>query len=390
MALISKKTVTILGATGSVGSSTIDLIRRNSDDYEIVALTANKNAHELAKLAREFEVKFVAVSDDEHYSTLKELLVGTDCVVASGPQSIIEAAAMDSDWLMSSIMGAAGLEPTLTAIRRGAEVAFANKETLVCAGELMLEELKNSKAKLLPVDSEHNAIYQVFESDHVSSIVKLHLTGSGGPFRTLSKKEMTSVTPEQAIKHPNWSMGAKISVDSATMMNKGLELIEACYLFDMPETKIDILVHPQSIIHSMVEYSDGSVLAQLGSPDMRTPIAYCLSWPERMTAPVEKLDFVKLARLDFEAPDAEKFPALKLARMAVKEGMGRPSILNAANEIAVDAFLHGKIGFLDIAHLVEDTLNKIPSRQLSDIASVIDLDIETRSISKDLLLKFKL
>lgn len=383
-----KKSVTILGATGSVGTSTMDLIRRNRDLYSVVALTANRNVVDIVTLAKEFSPQFVALADESKYAELKEALSDTSIEVAVGRDAIIHAATLEADWVMSSIMGAAGLEPTLCAIRRGAQVAFANKETLVCAGDLMMKELHLSDAKLLPVDSEHNAIYQVFEDHQRQAIEKIHLTGSGGPFRTWSQEQMAEATPEQAVAHPNWSMGAKISVDSATMMNKGLELIEACYLFEMPEGQIDILVHPQSVIHSMVEYSDGSVLAQLGSPDMRTPIAYCLSWPDRMNAPVEKLDFIKLSRLDFEAPDYTKFPSLRLARDAVKEGKGAPTILSAANEIAVDAFLNEKIGFMDIASLVEEVLEITERHELCNISEVIELDDQSRKKAQERLLKF--
>ncbi|WP_420547245.1 1-deoxy-D-xylulose-5-phosphate reductoisomerase [Curvivirga sp.] len=383
-----KKSVTILGATGSVGTSTMDLVRRNRDLYKVVALTANSNVEELIKLATEFSPQFVALGDDSKFSLLKEALANTNIEIAAGRDAVIHAANLQSDWVMSSIMGAAGLEPTLCAIRRGAQVAFANKETLVCAGDLMMKEVHRSDAKLLPVDSEHNAIYQVFENHQKQAIDKIHLTGSGGPFRTWSTDDMTNATPKQAINHPNWSMGAKISVDSATMMNKGLELIEACYLFDMPEDKIDILVHPQSVIHSMVEYRDGSVLAQLGSPDMRTPIAYCLSWPNRMNAPVEQLDFIKLSRLDFEAPDYDKFPSLRLARNAASEGRGAPTILSAANEVAVDAFLKNKIGFLDIATLVEEVLTQSSRYVLNNIEEVIELDQNSRRLAQEHLLKF--
>ncbi|MTI08774.1 1-deoxy-D-xylulose-5-phosphate reductoisomerase, partial [Curvivirga aplysinae] len=368
-----KKSVSVLGATGSVGTSTMDLVRRNRNLYKVIALTANSNVEDLIKLAIEFSPEFVALGDESKFGLLKEALADTDVEVAAGRESIIQAAKLQSDWVMSSIMGSAGLEPTLCAIRRGAQVAFANKETLVCAGDLMMKEVHRADAKLLPVDSEHNAIYQVFETHQKQAIEKIHLTGSGGPFRTWPADDMKNASPKQAVNHPNWSMGAKISVDSATMMNKGLELIEACYLFEMPESKIDILVHPQSVIHSMVEYNDGSVLAQLGSPDMRTPIAYCLSWPNRMNAPVEQLDFVKLSRLDFEAPDYKKFPSLLLAREAVREGKGAPTILSAANEIAVDAFLKEQIGFLDIAKLVEDVLVRSSRYDLNSIEEVIDL-----------------
>ena len=302
--------VTILGSTGSVGRNTIDLIERNRDAFAVDALTASSNVKLLAEQARRLGARRAVVADGAHYGALKEALAGSGVEAAAGPAAIVEAACMESDWVMAAIVGAAGLAPTLAALRRGATVALANKECLVCAGDLLMGEVRRCKATLLPVDSEHSAIFQVFDFDQPERIEKITLTASGGPFREMGRNAMSRVTPEEAVAHPNWSMGAKISVDSATMMNKGLELIEAHHLFAMSEGKIEILVHPQSVVHSMVSYSDGSVLAQLGSPDMRTPIAYALGWPRRMEAPSPRLDFVKLARLTFEAPDPERFPAL--------------------------------------------------------------------------------
>ncbi|WP_259779753.1 1-deoxy-D-xylulose-5-phosphate reductoisomerase [Aestuariispira ectoiniformans] len=369
-----KKRVTILGATGSVGQSTVDLIRRNRDQFEIGALTANSNVEALASLAREFSPQVVAIADSSRYGALCDALAGTGISVLCGQEGIVEASALPVDWTMAAIVGAAGLQPTMTAVQQGKTVAFANKECLVCAGDLMMADIRKYGTTFLPVDSEHNAIFQVFENTQREKIERLVLTGSGGPFRTVNREVMASATRAQALAHPNWSMGAKISIDSATMMNKGLEFIEACYLFDMPAEKIDILVHPQSVIHSMVEYADGSILAQLGSPDMRTPIAYCLGWPDRMDAPVEKLDFVKLSRMDFEAPDYKKFPALRLAREAHAAGMSATVTLNAANEIAVAAFLDDRIRFLDITNIVEDCLNHQEMLPISSVDDVIALD----------------
>lgn len=377
--------VTILGSTGSIGCSTIDLIERDPDSYVVEALTANRNVEALADQARKFDARFVAVADPDCYTALKTAMSGTSAEVAAGPEAIVEAAAREADWVMAGIVGAAGLEPTLQAVRAGAVVAFANKECLVCAGDLMLDEIARSGATLLPVDSEHNAIFQVFEFDKRESIEKIILTASGGPFRETSLEEMRAVTPAQAVAHPNWDMGAKISVDSATMMNKGLELIEAYYLFGIPEDRIDILVHPQSIIHSMVSYIDGSVLAQLGSPDMRTPISYTLAWPQRMTAPSARLDLGEIATLTFEAPDSERFPALRLAREALKTGGSAPTILNASNEVAVAGFLQGKLGFLDIPRVVAETLEKMPVGVIGSVDDVLSIDGTAREVAAEIM-----
>src|SRR5271170_6841985 len=307
----SQRRVTILGSTGSVGCQTIDLISRVPEKYEVVALTAHKNVAKLAEQARLLQPELAVIADESRYAALKAALAGTNIAVAAGAQAVVDAAQTDSDWVMSAIVGAAGLPGTLAAARRGAVIAFANKETLVCAGPLMMKLVAECGARLLPVDSEHNAIWQVFDFERREAISRLILTASGGPFRSAARADMEKVTPEQAVKHPVWSMGAKISVDSATLMNKALEIIEAHFLFHMPGEKIDVLVHPQSVVHSMVEYEDGSVLAQMGTPDMRTPIGYCLAWPERMETPAAKLDFAKLGQLTFKAPDAVKFPALR-------------------------------------------------------------------------------
>lgn len=373
-----QRRVTILGSTGSVGRNTIDIIARQPEAYVVEALTAHGNAALLIEQARLLKPRFVAIGNEDHYQAVKDGLAGTGIEVAAGRAAVIEAAARPSDWVMSAIVGAAGLEPTLAAVRRGILVGLANKETLVCAGALVMKEVARHKAVMLPVDSEHSAIFQVLERDHMEAVEKIILTASGGPFRQRSLAEMSEMTPEQAVAHPNWSMGAKISVDSASMMNKGLELIEAYHLFGLPESQIEILVHPQSVIHSMVAYRDGSVLAQLGSPDMRTPIAYALGWPKRIEAPADRLDFSKIKQLTFEAPDAGRFPALRIARQALKAGGGTPAVLNAANEIAVAAFLDRQIRFTDIAAICEQVLDELPGGQIDRLEQVLALDAEAR------------
>jgi 1-deoxy-D-xylulose-5-phosphate reductoisomerase len=383
----TRRRVTILGSTGSVGQQTIDLISRAPEKYDVVALTANKNIEKLVEQAKALKPELVVIADESQYATLKSALAGTNIAVAAGADAVVEAATMDSDWVMSAIVGAAGLPGTLAAARRGTTVAFANKETLVCAGPLMMKLVAECGATLLPVDSEHNAIYQVFDFEHRDAISRLILTASGGPFRNMSRDDMRAMTPEQALKHPVWSMGAKISIDSATLMNKALEVIEAHFLFAMPPEKIDVIVHPQSIIHSMVEYEDGSVLAQMGSPDMRTPIGYCLGWPERMETPAAKLDFAKLGQLTFEAPDPVRFPALRFAREAMAKGGTAPAVLNAANEVAVQAFLDKRIGFLDIERINEETLNGLPTMALTDLDVLSVVDREARRTATQLVEK---
>ncbi|MGH7046961.1 MAG: 1-deoxy-D-xylulose-5-phosphate reductoisomerase [Stellaceae bacterium] len=370
--------VTILGSTGSVGQNTVDLLLRNRQSFAVEALTANRNPIRLAEQARALGARYAAIGDPAHYPALRQALAGTGIATACGAQSLIEAAEHPADWVMAGIVGAAGLAPTLAAIRRGAIVALANKEALVCAGTLFMQEVARSGATLLPVDSEHSAIWQCFDFDRVDGIEKITLTCSGGPFRERSVEEMRRATPQQAVAHPNWSMGAKISVDSATLMNKGLEVIEAHHLFGMPIERIDIVVHPQSIIHSMVNYRDGSVLAHLGTPDMRTPIAYALAWPERIATPTSRLDLAAIGRLTFEPPDAKRFPALRVAREALQQGGGSPIVLNAANEIAVNAFLEGRIGFLDIVGIVEDTLAAIPTGTVRSLDDVYRFDLASR------------
>jgi 1-deoxy-D-xylulose-5-phosphate reductoisomerase len=381
-AATSPRRVTILGSTGSVGCQTIDLISRHPEKYQVVALTANKNAAKLIEQARTLAPESVVIADDSQYQTVKDALADTNIAVASGAKAVTEAAAADADWVMSAIVGAAGLPGTLAAARRGKTVAFANKETLVCAGPLMMQLVDDAGARLLPVDSEHNAIWQVFDFDNRESMSRLILTASGGPFRTMTRADMAAMTPEQAVKHPVWSMGAKISIDSATLMNKALEVIEAHFLFQMPPEKIDVLVHPQSVIHSMVEYQDGSVLAQMGSPDMRIPIGYCLAWPDRMATPAAKLDLAKLGRLTFESPDPVKFPALRFAQEAMKKGGTAPAILNAANEIAVQAFLDKRIGFLDIERVNEAALSGVASAPLTGLDMLADIDRQARAFAE--------
>lgn len=372
------KRVTVLGSTGSVGSNTIDLIQRNRSGFEVEALTANRNVSTLVHQAKELNARLAVVADPDCYLELKSALSGTGIEAAAGPEAVVEAANRPSDWVMAAIVGSAGLKPTLAAVRRGVTVGLANKECLVSAGDIFVNEVRDHGADLLPVDSEHSAIYQVLDFSQPDKIRRIILTASGGPFREFSQQQMQNVTPEQAVAHPNWDMGAKISVDSATMMNKGLELIEAYYLFPVEEPNIEILVHPQSVIHSMVDYVDGSVLAQLGTPDMRTPIAYALAWPERMPAPAPKLSLEDIRTLTFEAPDPLRFPALRLAREALKLGKGAPTVLNAANEIAVERFLNKDIGFLDIARIVESTLEAMDDRVISSLDDVADIDEEAR------------
>ena len=351
------KRISVLGSTGSIGNNTLDIVRRAAPEtYDVVALTANKSVDIIAEQALEFRPEFVALADSAYADALNAKLAGSGIETGFGSDAVIEAARRSADFTMAAIIGSAGLEPTLAAVRQGNHVGLANKECLVCAGETFMAAVRASGTTLLPVDSEHNAIFQVLEDDK-AGVRRLILTASGGPFRTSSMEALQSVAREDALNHPVWSMGAKISIDSATLMNKGLELIEASWLFDRPSAEIDVIVHPQSIIHSMVEYIDGSVLAQMGSPDMRTPIAYSMGWPKRIPAPVERLDFAKITGLTFFEPDTIKFPALRLAREALEAGGQAPCVLNAANEQAVAAFLDEKIPFLGIAQLVAQALN---------------------------------
>ena len=372
------RSVTILGSTGSIGSNTIDLLQRHRDSFTVEALTAHSNIELLAEQARQTGAKLAVTADSSRYQDLKGALSGTNISVAAGPEAVEEAADAPADFVRAGIGGAAGRGPTLAAVRRGAIVGRANKECLVCAGALMLNEVARAGATLLPVDSEHNAIFQVFDFERDASVSRIILTASGGPFRSAELEHMVQATPAQAVAHPNWDMGAKISVDSATMMNKGLEMIEAFHLFPVTAEQIDVLVHPQSVIHSMVEYIDGSVLAQLGTPDMRTPIAYSLAWPERISAPSAKLDLAELATLTFEKPDLERFPCLRLAQEALNEGAAAAIVLNAANEVAVRSFLDENIGFMDIPRVVESCLERHDEDAVTSIDAVKEIDARTR------------
>ena len=372
------RSIAILGATGSVGSSTLDIVERHPDRFRVEALTAASNVEALAAIARRTGAKLAVIADQGRLGHLEELLAGSACRAAAGGAALNEAAA-SAELVMAAIVGVAGLGPVMAAVEAGRTVALANKEALVTAGALMTDAARRSGATILPVDSEHNAILQCLGGDGCNGVQRLVLTASGGPFRTWSADRMAVATPEQAVAHPNWSMGAKISVDSATMMNKGLELIEAHHLFGLPGERIDIVVHPQSIIHSMVEYVDGSVLAQLGSPDMRIPIAHALAWPDRVASGAERLDFTALPELTFEKPDPERFPALRLARQALDSGGAAPTVLNAANEVAVAAFLADRIAFGDIARLVEQALDSDSSPAPTSIADVVALDRSVRA-----------
>lgn len=384
---LRRRSVSVLGSTGSIGVSTLDLIAREPERFDLVAITAHKNVKSLIEQARRLNPQFAVIGDMLLYDELKAGLEGTGIEVGAGRDAVIEAALRPADWIMAGIVGTAGLAPTLAAVRRGASVALANKECLVSAGPLFLAEVARSGATLLPVDSEHNAIFQVLEADRLHAVDKIILTASGGPFRLSSLEDMAKATPAQAVAHPKWDMGAKISVDSATLMNKGLELIEAHYLFPVGESRLDIVIHPESIIHSMVAYMDGSVLAQLGAPDMRTPISYALGWPERMATPCARLNLAEIGSLTFSEPDPVRFPALRLAREALKAGGAMPTILNAANEIAVAAFLGGHIGFLDIAVMVEKVLSLglAPSGDPADLDAIYEIDRIARLKAEELV-----
>ena len=379
------KSVTILGVTGSVGQSTLDLIRRDRDAFEVIALTARSDVKGLAAAAREADAKLAVIGDEAQLPALRDALSGTAIETAGGENAIVDAARTGADWTMAAIVGCAGLMPVMAALEGGKTLAFANKEALVSAGSLMMEAARASGATLLPVDSEHNAVFQCLDRSAPRGVARIILTASGGPFRCTPLAEMAKATPEQAVAHPNWSMGAKISVDSATMMNKGLELIEAHHLFAMPSDRLDVVIHPQSVIHSMVEYNDGSVLAQLGSPDMRIPIAHTLAWPERMQTPCERLDLTQIARLDFEVPDLERFPALRLARDAMVAGGAMPAVLNAANEVAVSAFLGRKIAFGEIANIVARVLDRYQPQAPTTLAGVLAIDTEARGQASALM-----
>jgi len=381
------RSVTILGSTGSIGRSTVDLLLKNPDRFTIEALVAQKDVTTLAIQAKALQAKIAVVEDESCYSALKEALADTGIEVSAGKAAVIEAAQAPAEWVMSAIVGTAGLRPTYAAIERGAIIALANKESMISAGPVVLKALKKYKATLLPVDSEHNAIFQVFHELHRSEVDKLILTASGGPFRTFTPEQMTSITLEQALKHPNWSMGPKVTIDCANLMNKGLEMIEASYIFGFPEHQIDILIHPQSIVHSLVAYRDGSVLAQLGIHDMRVPIAHTLAWPTRMPTDLPRLDLSAIKNLTFEAPDVQQFPAISLARQVLKNGKDRPTILNAANEVAVQSFVQGKISFLDIVPICTEVLNQMNETSLGSIDEVLLIDQQARQISEKVIHK---
>jgi len=387
MQATAPKKVSIFGATGSVGCSTISLINEQPENFQIEVLTANRNVEKLAEQAISLKARKAVIATADLYEELKDCLSGTGIEAAAGTNALNEAASEPVDWIMSAIVGAAGLAPTLAAIQTGSIVALANKEALVCAGDMMLENVEKFGATLLPVDSEHNAIFQVLDLDQMDKVERLILTASGGPFLDLSYEEMRNVTKAQTLAHPNWDMGAKISVDSATMMNKGLELIEAVHLFPVGNDGVDIVIHPQSIIHSMVEYSDGSILAQMGAPDMRTPISYALGWPKRHKFKADRLDLGKMSALTFVEPDTSQFPALKLAKFALNTGKSAPTILNAANEVAVAGFLGGRIGFLDIVGIVEETLNRLEFVEFSDISDIYVEDRKGREVATNILRK---
>jgi len=381
--------VTILGATGSIGSSTVDLLKRQNGRFTVEALTAHKNGAALAKLARELGARFAAVGDPDAYRELKSDLSGSGIEAASGPDAVTEAARRPAEWVIGAITGAAGLEPALAAIERGATLALANKECLVCAGSLFMRRAKQTGATVLPVDSEHNALFQAMTAGRREDVTKVIITASGGPFRTWSKDDIRKATLQAALKHPNWSMGPKVTIDSATLMNKGLEVIEAHHLFNLKPDEIEVLVHPQSIVHGMVEFRDGSVIAHLGPHDMRVAIAHCLAYPDRIDGPAKRLDLAEIGSLTFEKPDLDRFPALGLAWAALRAGSGATTVLNAANEIAVAEFVSGQIGFTGIPALVEATLDAAARRGVmrepTSIADAIDVDHNSRSLARDLL-----
>jgi 1-deoxy-D-xylulose-5-phosphate reductoisomerase len=375
---LTVKCVTVLGSTGSVGRSTVDLLLAAPDRFRVVALVGNRNAALLAEQARALRAEIAVCADPSMHGELTAALAGSGVRVECGPQAVLGAARLGAEWTMAAITGIAGLAPTLAAAEAGHTVALANKEALVSAGDVMLRAVADAGATLLPVDSEHNAIFQALAGSPKTALEKIVLTASGGPFRLASRADMAAATPEMALRHPVWSMGAKITIDSATLFNKGLEVIEAARLFDLASDRIEVLVHPQSIIHGMVYFSDGSVLAQLGAPDMRIPIAHALAWPERLASNAPRLDLAAAAKLEFAPPDEVRFPALRLARHALQEGAGAPTILNAANEIAVAAFLQRRIGFLDIASVVEAVLNRLGARPADTLDQVVELDALAR------------
>lgn len=379
------RTISVLGATGSIGTSTFDLLMRQRDRYRVAAVAAQRNVAALAKTAIDLDARFAAIAEVDGYTALKEALSGTRIVAAAGPEAVIEAASQPADLIVASISGAAGLAPTMAAIERGTTVALANKECLVCAGGLFMRRAAERGVTILPVDSEHNALFQAMAAGARTDVRRLILTASGGPFRTWTAEAVRNAKPEQALRHPNWSMGAKVTIDSATLMNKGLELIEAHHLFQMPARDIDVYVHPQSIVHGIVEFRDGSFIAQLGAPDMRIPISHCLAWPERMDEPARRLRLEEMASLTFEAPDLARFPALRLAREALETGGAAPTVLNAANEVAVAEFLAGRLGFAAIPSLVEATMDAAARRGIirepGNVDEALTIDRTAREIA---------
>jgi 1-deoxy-D-xylulose-5-phosphate reductoisomerase len=379
--LPAHKHISVLGATGTIGQNTLSLIAENPSQYTVHALTSQSRVAELAEAAKASRAKLAVIGDESLYAELKTRLQGTGIEAAAGKQAINDAAARPADMVVSGIVGAAALEPTLAAIRKGTSIGLANKECLVCAGDLMMDEAKRHNAALIPIDSEHNAVFQTFDFNQPKAIERVTLTASGGPFRNFSREQMQHVTPEQAVNHPNWTMGAKISVDSASMMNKGLEIIEAYYLFPVEKQQIDAIIHPESIVHCLVSYYDGSMLAGLSIPDMRVPIAYALGWPNRIPTATKRMNLAEIGKLTFEQPDETKFPCLRIAREALNTGGTATCILNAANEIAVAAFLQKKISFLAIADVVEAALAAIPAEALSSLEQIAEVDAQARKIA---------
>ncbi len=388
--MMDRRRISILGVTGSIGASTVSVIESlGADQFDVVAVTGNANVEGLADAARRLGAQVAVTADPQGLVPLRAALAGSEVEVAAGENALIEVAGRPADWVMSAIVGAAGLAPTLAAARTGATVALANKECLVAAGPVFLSEIARSGARLLPVDSEHNALFQLTAAERECPIERLILTASGGPFRDRNMAEMAGVTVAQAVAHPNWSMGARISIDSATMFNKALEMVEASHLFPVVPDQIEVLIHPQSIIHSMVGFCDGSILAHLGPPDMRVAIGHALNWPVRRDLPVERLDFARLARLDFHAPDSDRFPALRLAREAMASGGVAPCVMNGAHEVALDAFIGGEIGFLDMANLVAETMERLDGLdEASDLEGILAVDADARRVGQELVRRF--
>lgn len=379
------KTLAIFGATGSIGDSTLEIISSQPDRFDIKVLTAHSNWEKLAKIARKFQPETVVLADEDHFPKLQDALKDTSINVLAGKDALNDAAQIDVDLHIAAIVGIAGLEPIFAAVGAGNNIALANKEALVCAGHLLLAEAQKYNVDILPVDSEHNAIFQVFENENRPALSKVILTASGGPFRTKTRAELRSVSRDQALKHPNWSMGAKISIDSATMANKSLEMLEAVYLFNLKPHELEVVIHPQSIIHSMVEYTDGSVLAQLGAPDMKTPIGYALNWPNRADIPSNRLSFAEAMNFDFYPMDEDRFLTVKMMREIIRTDLQRGIIFNAANEIAVDAFLKQKIAFLEIEPMIQTCLERVDMPKIGNIEDVLALDLETRAIAHDII-----